>query len=93
MYYIMNSKMETGGVAAMSTVNEIGRLAGLRPIAVAEWGDKNNINLTVILKDLKSKKIKGIVISYPNRKNYKVLDSLNLLVLQLSSFLKLTFFI
>jgi hypothetical protein len=53
------NKMGTGGIDAMSTVNEIGRLSGLRPVAVAEWGDKNNINLTVVLKDLKSKKIKG----------------------------------
>lgn len=48
-----------GGVDGMSTVNEIARLSGLRAVAVAEWGDKNNINLTMILRDLKSKKIKG----------------------------------
>lgn len=48
-----------GGVDSMSTVNEIARLSGLRAVAVAEYGDKNNINLSAILKDLKSKKIKG----------------------------------
>ena len=52
-------KMAKGG-ETMSTINEIGLLTGLRPIAIAEWGDKNNINLSLILKDLKSKKIKGI---------------------------------
>ena len=55
------STMATGGgVDGMSTVNEIARLSGLRPIAIAEWGDKNNINLATILRDLKAKKIKGM---------------------------------
>jgi len=54
-----NEMANGGGVDAMSTVNEIARLSGLRAVAVAEWGDKNNINLSMILKDLKSKKIKG----------------------------------
>ena len=44
----------------MFTIEEIGRLAGLRPIAVAEWGDKNNIDLMLVLKDLKARKITGI---------------------------------
>ena len=56
-----NRKMANGGgVDGMSTVNEIARLSGLRAVAVADWGDKNNINLTTILKDLKAKKIKGM---------------------------------
>lgn len=46
-----------GQTDSMETVNEIGKLTGLRPVAVAEWGDKNNINLPTILKDLKSKKL------------------------------------
>ena len=44
----------------MYTIEEIGRLAGLRPIAVAEWGDKNNVNLNAVLTDLKARKITGI---------------------------------
>jgi hypothetical protein len=77
---INKPKMKDGGVAAMSTVNEIGRLSGLRPVAIAEWGDKNNINLTIILKDLKSKKIKGIdlmsaIVGRPNNKYSKQLLS------------------
>ena len=55
------SKYATGGgVDGMSTVNEIARLSGLRAVAIAEWGDKNNINLNTILKDLKANKIKGM---------------------------------
>lgn len=61
---ITNGYYETmangGSTDAMSTVNEISRLTGLRPVAVAEWGDRNNINLSIILRDLKSKKIKGL---------------------------------
>jgi hypothetical protein len=67
-----------GETDPMASVNEISRLTGLRPIAVAEWGDKNNINLSVVLKDLKSKKIKGMdlmtaVVGNPNNKYQKEL--------------------
>ena len=67
-----------GETDPMASVNEISRLTGLRPIAVAEWGDKNNINLSVVLKDLKSKKIKGMdlmtaVVGNPNNKYKKEL--------------------
>lgn len=67
-----------GETDPMASVNEISRLTGLRPIAVAEWGDKNNINLSVVLKDLKSKKIKGMdlmtaVVGKPNNKYQKEL--------------------
>ena len=69
-----------GGVDGMSTVNEIARLSGLRPVAVAEWGDKNNINLATILKDLKAKKIKGMdlmtaIVGKPGNKYSKELIS------------------
>lgn len=66
-----------GGVAdPMATVNEIGRLSGVRPVAIAEWGDRNGINLYSVLKDLKSKKIKGIdlmtaIVGNPNNKYSK----------------------
>ena len=69
----------SGGMTdPMATVNEIARLSGVRPIAVAEWGDKNNINLTIVLKDLKSKKIKGMdimtaIVGNPNNKYQKEL--------------------
>jgi hypothetical protein len=67
-----------GETDPMASVNEISKLTGLRPIAVAEWGDKNNINLSVVLKDLKSKKIKGMdlmtaVVGKPNNKYQKEL--------------------
>ena len=67
-----------GAVDGMSTVNEIARLSGVRSIAVAEWGDKNNINLYMVLKDLKSKKIKGMdvmtaVVGKPGNKYSKEL--------------------
>jgi len=82
---IKSFKFEDGGYMAnggivdpMATVNEIARLSGLRPIAVAEWGDKNNINLVIVLKDLKSKKIKGVdlmtaIVGNPNNKYSKEL--------------------
>lgn len=62
----------------MATVNEISKISGLRPVAVAEWGDKNNINLSILLKDLKSKKIKGMdlmtaISGNPNNKYQKEL--------------------
>jgi len=66
-----------GGVAdPMATVNEIGRLSGVRPVAIAEWGDKNAVNLNSVLKDLKSKKIKGMdlmtaIVGNPNNKYSK----------------------
>lgn len=53
----LQSFAKGGQTDSMGTVNEIGKLTGLRPVAVAEWGDKNNINLPTILKDLKSKKL------------------------------------
>jgi hypothetical protein len=67
-----------GAIDAMSTVNEIARLSGVRSIAVAEWGDRNNINLSMVLKDLKSKKIKGMdvmtaVVGKPGNKYSKEL--------------------
>jgi len=74
-------KMADGGMTdSMSTVNEIARLSGVRPIAIAEWGDKNNINLTFVLKDLKSKKIKGMdimtaIVGNPNNKYQKELSA------------------
>ena len=72
--YLADGGMTDG----MASVNEIARLTGLRPVAVAEWGDKNNINLSVVLKDLKSKKIKGMdlmtaVVGKPNNKYQKEL--------------------
>ena len=73
------NKMEGGGETdPMATINEISRLSGLRPVAVAEWGDKNNINLSILLKDLKSKKIKGMdlmtaIVGNPNNKYQKEL--------------------
>jgi hypothetical protein len=74
----MNYMADGGKTDAMSSVNEIATLTGLRPIAVAEWGDKNNINLSSILKDLKSKKIKGMdlmtaIAGEPNNKYQKEL--------------------
>ena len=77
--YKSGGMMADGGMThGMSTVNEIGRLSGVRPIAIAEWGDKNNINLSIVLKDLKSKKIKGIdimtaIVGNPNNKYQKEL--------------------
>jgi len=78
-FMVRAPKMEGGGVAdSMATVNEISRLSGLRPDAVAEWGDKNNVNLSILLKDLKSKKIKGMdlmtaIVGNPNNKYQKEL--------------------
>lgn len=84
-YHLKSDKFADGGYMAdggsvdtMATVNEIARLSGLRPIAVAEWGDKNNINLVIVLKDLKSKKIKGVdlmtaIVGNPNNKYSKEL--------------------
>jgi hypothetical protein len=71
--------MADGGmVDPMATVKEIARLTGARPIAIAEWGDRNNINLFIVLKDLKSKKIKGMdivnaLVGKPNNKYQKEL--------------------
>jgi hypothetical protein len=73
--------MASGGMTdPMATVNEIARLSGVRPIAIAEWGDKNNINLTFVLKDLKSKKIKGMdimtaIVGNPSNKYQKELSA------------------
>jgi len=73
--------MADGGMTdPMATVNEIARLSGVRPIAIAEWGDKNNINLSFLLKDLKSKKIKGMdimtaIVGNPNNKYQKELSA------------------
>jgi hypothetical protein len=73
--------MASGGMTdPMAIVNEIARLSGVRPIAIAEWGDKNNINLTFVLKDLKSKKIKGMdimtaIVGNPNNKYQKELSA------------------
>jgi len=78
-FMVRAPKMAEGGVTdPMATVNEISRLSGLRPVAVAEWGDKNNINLSILLKDLKSKKIKGMdlmtaIVGNPNNKYQKEL--------------------
>ena len=59
--YAEGGKMQTGGgVDAMSTVNKISRISGLRTVAIREWGDKNNINLATVLQDLKAKKITGM---------------------------------
>jgi hypothetical protein len=77
----MGGKMASGGMTdPMATVNEIAKLSGVRPIAIAEWGDKNNINLTFVLKDLKSKKIKGMdimtaIVGNPNNKYQKELSA------------------
>jgi hypothetical protein len=78
--YDENKFATGGGVDGMSTVNEIARLSGLRPVAVAEWGDINNINLATILKDLKAKKIKGMdlmtaIVGKPGNKYSKELIS------------------
>jgi len=78
-FMVRAPKMADGGMTdPMATVNEISRLSGLRPVAVAEWGDKNNINLSILLKDLKSKKIKGMdlmtaIVGNPNNKYQKEL--------------------
>jgi hypothetical protein len=74
-------KMSTGGgVDAMSTVNKISRISGLRTVAIAEWGDKNNINLATILRDLKAKKITGMdlmtaIVGKPGNKYSKEFNS------------------
>ena len=78
-FMVRAPKMADGGMTdPMATVNEISRLSGLRPVAVAEWGDKNNVNLSILLKDLKSKKIKGMdlmtaIVGNPNNKYQKEL--------------------
>lgn len=39
----LQSFAKGGQTDSMETVNEIGKLTGLRPVAVAEWGDKHKI--------------------------------------------------
>jgi len=79
--YMKGGKMKTGGgVDAMSTVNKISRISGLRTVAIAEWGDKNNINLATILRDLKAKKITGMdlmtaIVGKPGNKYSKEFNS------------------
>jgi hypothetical protein len=42
----------------MATVNAIASKTGLRTQAVAGWADENNVNLSKVIADLKSKKLK-----------------------------------
>jgi hypothetical protein len=42
----------------MATVNTIASKTGLRTQAIAGWADENNVNLSKVLSDLKSKKLK-----------------------------------
>lgn len=54
-------KMADGGVTnGMEVVNYLKGVSGLRASYIAEWGDKNNVDLAQVEKAIKTKKLKPI---------------------------------